>query len=174
MRQIQKQTLKQTHTHMASSIILRLQSAHLLIALISVVMLSLSLTTLNLLASNDILTFDTTEQRKIYQTLIIELRCPKCQNQNIADSNAELATDLREKVYDMAKANKSKQEIKQFMLARFGEFVLYEPQFSPKTWLLWLGPILLLFVALFFCIRLITKNASQLEDEDNNQQNMTP
>jgi cytochrome c-type biogenesis protein CcmH len=133
---------------------------------LSLLVIYISFSSFDIKASGEILSFDSHEQQEVYEELIVELRCPKCQNQNIADSNADLATDLREKVYAMAKANQSKAEIKQFMLDRFGEFVLYEPQFSPKTWLLWLGPIFLLFFALFFCIKLIAKNASQLSDED--------
>ena len=138
--------------------------------LIAILLVLFSATPILCYASGEILTFENSQQREIYEELIIELRCPKCQNQNIADSNADLATDLREKVYVMAKDNKSKTEIKQFMLQRFGEFVLYEPQFSPKTWLLWLGPILLLFIAVFVCIRIIMRNASQLSLEDNSEE----
>jgi len=111
--------------------------------------------------------FETTEQETLYKDLIFELRCPKCQNQNIADSNAELATDLRDKVYDMVSQGKDKNEITTFMLDRFGEFVLYKPQFSPKTWFLWLGPFLILMIVLFVCWRLIRKNAQALDENDN-------
>jgi len=117
-------------------------------------------------AAIESITFESAEQESLYKELIVELRCPKCQNQNIADSNAELATDLREKVYDMVSAGEDKQQIKTFMLERFGDFVLYEPQFTPKTWLLWLGPFLLLGLVLFICVRLIAKNAKALTDDD--------
>jgi cytochrome c-type biogenesis protein CcmH len=107
--------------------------------------------------------FETTDQEALYKELIFELRCPKCQNQNIADSNAELATDLRDKVYDMVSDGKNKNEITTFMLDRFGEFVLYKPQFEPKTWLLWLGPFFLLAIVLIAVWRLVQKNAKALD-----------
>lgn len=116
--------------------------------------------------ASEILSFDNDAQRKIYDDLILELRCPKCQNQNIADSNADIAVDLRKKVYEMALANKDKHEIKQFMLARYGEFVLYKPQFSGKTLLLWLGPLFLLLCVVFFVARLIMRNAAHLDNQE--------
>lgn len=116
--------------------------------------------------AEEILSFENDTQREIYEQLIIELRCPKCQNQNIADSNADIAQDLRKKVYEMALQNKSKTEIKKFMLDRFGEFVLYKPQFAGKTLLLWIGPILLLFAVIFFVARLILRNAALLNEEE--------
>ena len=110
----------------------------------------------------EILTFGSEKQQNIYQDLIIELRCPKCQNQNIADSNADIAQDMRAKVYEMVLADKSKSEIRTFMQDRFGEFVLYKPKFSGKNILLWLGPIFVLFTVIFFVIRIIRKNAAHL------------
>lgn len=115
---------------------------------------------------SEILSFENESQRKVYDDLILELRCPKCQNQNIADSNADIAIDLRNKVYEMALDNKGKREIKQFMLARYGEFVLYKPQFSGKTLLLWLGPIFILLCVVFFVARLIIRNAAHLDTEE--------
>ena len=116
--------------------------------------------------ASEILSFENDSQRKIYADLILELRCPKCQNQNIADSNAEIAVDLRNKVYEMAIANKGKGEIKEFMLARYGEFVLYKPQFSGKTLLLWLGPVFLLFGVIIFVVRIIIRNAAALNTQE--------
>ena len=113
----------------------------------------------------EILRFENQDQKDVYQSLILELRCPKCQNQNIADSNADIAKDLRNKVYELTLENKDKAEIKEFMLSRFGEFVLYKPQFSGKTMLLWLLPIFILFVVIFLVVRLIIRNAKQLENE---------
>lgn len=116
--------------------------------------------------ATEILSFDNDSQRNIYDDLILELRCPKCQNQNIADSNAEIAVDLRNKVYEMVLANKGKGEIKEFMLARYGEFVLYKPQFSGKTLLLWLGPLFLLLGVVIFVIRIIIRNAAALDTQE--------
>ena len=73
---------------------------------------------------------------------------------------------MRNKVYEMALANKGKSEIKEFMLARYGEFVLYKPQFSGKNLLLWLGPIFLLLGVVFFVVRIIIRNAAALDTQE--------
>jgi cytochrome c-type biogenesis protein CcmH len=96
------------------------------------------------------------EQQKAYESLTAELRCLVCQNQNIADSNAELAGDLRRQVYEMLQQGKSKDEIVTFMTERYGDFVLYNPPLKAKTGLLWLGPavfLLLGLVIVFWFIR---------------------
>lgn len=82
------------------------------------------------------------EQR--YQALSGELRCPKCQNQNIADSNAPIAQDLRRLLYEQLEAGASDREILDYMVARYGEFVRYRPRFNGATAVLWLAPVLLL------------------------------
>ena len=73
-----------------------------------------------------------------------ELRCLVCQNQTLADSNADLADDLRREVRALAVAGKSNDEIKAYLVARYGDFVLYDPPVKPLTWLLWFGPFALL------------------------------
>lgn len=96
------------------------------------------------------------EQQKTYEIIISELRCLVCQNQTIADSNAELAADLRRQVFEMLQQGKSKNEITQFMTDRYGDFVLYNPPLKTKTALLWLGPIAFLltgFAMIFWFIR---------------------
>ena len=74
------------------------------------------------------------------KTLSEELRCLVCQNQTLADSTAPLAEDLRREVRELARAGKSDAEIKQYLVARYGDFVLYKPPVKPTTWLLWFGP----------------------------------
>ena len=96
------------------------------------------------------------KQQEAYETLTKELRCLVCQNQTIADSNAELAADLRRQVYEMLQQGKSKEEIVQFMTDRYGDFVLYKPPFKGKTSLLWIAPVVFLLMGLiivFFFIR---------------------
>jgi cytochrome c-type biogenesis protein CcmH len=96
------------------------------------------------------------EQQKTYEIIISELRCLVCQNQTIADSNAELASDLRRQVFEMLQQGKSKDDIVQFMTDRYGDFVLYNPPLKTKTALLWLGPIAFLitgFAMIFWFIR---------------------
>ncbi len=92
--------------------------------------------------------FATPEQAQAYQSLISELRCLVCQNQTIADSNADLAKDLRNQVYQMLSQGQSKQQVVDFMTERYGDFVLYNPSFKLKTALLWLGPAAFLITGL--------------------------
>ena len=89
--------------------------------------------------------FDDPAQQERYERLIKDLRCLVCQNQSIADSNALLASDLRREVREMMIAGQSDDQIREFMTTRYGDFVLYRPPVSPRTWLLWSAPVLLLF-----------------------------
>ena len=86
---------------------------------------------------------DATEEAR-YQQLIAELRCLVCQNQSLADSHADLAQDLRAEVYRMVDAGQDNRQIVDFLVARYGEFVLYRPPVSALTLALWFGPLLLL------------------------------
>jgi cytochrome c-type biogenesis protein CcmH len=106
------------------------------------------------------------EQR--YQTLTGQLRCLVCQNQNIADSHAELAQDLRSKVYELLNQGNSDQQIVQYMTDRYGDFVLYRPPFKLKTLLLWLGPALAVLLGGIAFWRLVRrgKQPSELLAED--------
>jgi cytochrome c-type biogenesis protein CcmH len=109
------------------------------------------------------------EQQKTYELINSELRCLVCQNQTIADSNAELAGDLRRQVYEMLQQGKSKDEIIQFMTDRYGDFVLYNPPLKTKTALLWLGPIAFLitgFAMIFWFIRRKKKASTTVFDKD--------
>ena len=110
-------------------------------------------------------TFDTPKDESLYHNLITELRCLVCQNQNIADSDADLAVDLRREIYAMIQADKNKSEILDFMVQRYGEFVLYKPRFSPRTVVLWLAPALLLLLGGAILWR-STVNAKNPADED--------
>ena len=93
-------------------------------------------------------TFETPEQERAYKKLTEELRCLVCQNQNIADSNAELAQDLRKKTYEQVKQGKNESEVMQWMVERYGDFVLYRPPVRASTMFLWAVPLLFLLVAL--------------------------
>jgi len=95
-------------------------------------------------ASIEAYQFESAEMEADYNQLINELRCLVCQNQNLAGSDADLARDLRRETYDMLSQGKSQQQVIDFMVARYGDFVLYRPQFKSTTYLLWLGPFLLL------------------------------
>ena len=100
--------------------------------------------------------FSDPAQESRYQDMIAQLRCLVCQNQNLADSNAELARDLRARTYEMINAGASDEDIADFMIARYGDFVLYKPPLRLRTTLLWGGPFALLLIALivfFFTVR---------------------
>jgi cytochrome c-type biogenesis protein CcmH len=110
--------------------------------------------------------------QKTYESINSELRCLVCQNQTIADSNADLAKDLRRQVGEMLEQGKSKQDIINFMTERYGDFVLYKPPFKGKTSLLWLAPGLFLLagvVTVFFVVRR-RKNASAAVTINSEQQ----
>lgn len=91
-------------------------------------------------AAIDAYTFKNEAERARYSELTKELRCPKCQNQDIADSNAPIAADLRKEIYRMLGEGQSNQQIIDFMVDRYGEFVRYKPELTARTWLLWFGP----------------------------------
>lgn len=97
-------------------------------------------------AAIDAYEFDNEADRQRYKTLIEELRCPKCQNQNIADSNAPIAMDLRREIYRMLEEGQSNEQIVDYLVARYGDFVRYKPPVNSKTLVLWYGPVALLFV----------------------------
>ena len=97
--------------------------------------------------------FDSPEMEADYNQLIDELRCLVCQNQNLAGSDAELARDLRRETYDMLREGKSPDQVVDFMVERYGDFVLYRPQFKSSTYLLWVGPFLLLLGVLVVLVR---------------------
>ncbi len=115
-------------------------------------------------------TFENVQQEKLYLDLVAELRCVKCQNQNLAESNAELARDMRDKTYAMVVEGKSRQDVVNYMTARYGDFVLYRPPFKSKTLLLWVGPPLLLLLSMFFLLKVVRnqskKQAVQLSDAE--------
>lgn len=90
------------------------------------------------------LDFDDPAQEQRFMDLTAELRCLQCQNQTLADSDAPLAQDLRQEIHDMMAAGRSDEEIKAFMVARYGDFVLYRPPVQGNTLMLWLLPALLL------------------------------
>ncbi len=79
-----------------------------------------------------------------FQHLTSELRCLVCQDENLADSNADFARDLRHKVFELMQQGKSDAEIKQYLVDRYSDFVLYDPPVNARTWLLWFGPLLIL------------------------------
>ncbi|MCI5763734.1 cytochrome c-type biogenesis protein [Actinobacillus porcinus] len=104
-------------------------------------------------AAIDALEFKSAQQERDYHSLTQELRCPQCQNNNIADSNATIAVDMRAKVFDLLNEGKSKDEIVNYMVERYGNFVTYNPPLTPATILLWLLPLCFVVLGVFFIFR---------------------
>ncbi len=107
--------------------------------------------------------FSDTEDEIRYQKMIAELRCLVCQNGNLADSNAELAQDLRAKTFEMVNAGASNNEIAEFMVARYGDFVLYRPPLKGQTLLLWIGPFGILLIALIVFFITVRRNQTNIK-----------
>lgn len=105
--------------------------------------------------------FDTAEQRLRFQEFTQTMRCPKCQNQNLADSDAPIAKDLRGVLYELVQSDKSDDEVIDFMVSRYGEFVLYEPRLKGATWMLWFGPFLLLSIGFGVIVLLVRSRSSR-------------
>lgn len=94
-----------------------------------------------------------------FHTLVAELRCVMCQNQSLAESNAQIAHDLRREVLELMRQGKDDRQVKEFLVARYGEFVLYRPQVESKTWLLWFGPALVLLAGGFAVAGIVRSRA---------------
>ena len=134
----------------------------LLVALFALMLVAGSLpTTAQAQVGTDVapLQFNDAAEERRFRALVSELRCVMCQNQSLSDSNAQIAHDLRREVLDLMRAGKSDAEVKEFLVARYGEFVLYRPMMTGKTWLLWLGPALLLLVGGVVIARIVRKRS---------------
>jgi cytochrome c-type biogenesis protein CcmH len=117
------------------------------------------------IGATEIRTFKDANEQQRYERLVEELRCLVCQNQSLADSDADLARDLRDEVYQIIQSGKSDEEAVQFLVDRYGDFVLYRPPVKPITWLLWVGPFLALAGGLLF-IRLRTRQQATTRPPD--------
>jgi cytochrome c-type biogenesis protein CcmH len=109
--------------------------------------------------------FDDPALQTRYENITRELRCLVCQNETIADSNATLAGDLRREVREMIAAGKTDDEIRDFMIARYGDFVLYRPRLTRMNFLLWAAPALLLVLGAFAVVRVVRRRAAEAELE---------
>lgn len=120
-------------------------------------------------AAGEYYAFETTEQERRFTQLTGELRCPKCQNQSIADSDAPLAQDMRLRVYQMIMEGRTNAEIIEFMKVRYGDFVHYRPPVNRSTLVLWFGPFVALFIgiiAVVVHVRGKRKGSAELTDEE--------
>jgi cytochrome c-type biogenesis protein CcmH len=137
-------------------------------------------------ASTEVVEFSDESLRPRFQQLVEELRCPKCQNQNLADSNSPISQDLRREIQRMLEQQMTDQQIKDYLKSRYSEFILYRPEVNKSTWLLWGSPALILLLGLLIAMRhnrqkpLVTASSSAsaadqqrlaalLDDEENQQ-----
>ena len=102
----------------------------------------------------EVVEFNDPQKAALYKQMISELRCLVCQNQNLADSNAELAVDLRRRTRELIHQGMSRQEVTEYMVKRYGEFVLYRPRLKVSTLALWFSPIVLLAISLWLVMRI--------------------
>ena len=119
-------------------------------------------------ASIDVLNFTSQEQEKEYQQLTQELRCPQCQNNNIADSNATIAVDMRAKVFELLQEGKSKQQVVDYMVQRYGNFVTYDPPLTAATIMLWVLPLLLVLFGISLVLRRRPKIQNAIQNQEQN------
>lgn len=125
--------------------------------------------TLSMTQSIDGFVFANEPERKRFDRLIKELRCPQCVNTNLTGSNAPIAQDLRRTVFSLIQDGESDQEIRDYLRERYGDFILFKPRFTPATWALWGTPIVLLALATWFLLGIrekrnaITLNLSDMQ-----------
>lgn len=118
------------------------------------------------MAAIDVYEFSEPKQEAVFHELTKELRCPKCQNQDISDSESELAKDLRDKTYAMLLEGKSKQEVVDYMVARYGNFILYKPPVMASTLILWISPILVVLIGfIVVVVRTCNKPHHSIDNE---------
>lgn len=115
--------------------------------------------------------FDDPEKQAMYEKIISEVRCLKCQNQTIKDSNAFLASDLRREIRRLLDEGKTEDEVYDFLVERYGEFALYRPRFSGKTLVLWIAPFLLLAFGGFALTRIVRRRMALPIDSDSIEEN---
>lgn len=133
------------------------------VALVVAVSLASSLTHVNA-SPVDTYEFKDEVTKIRFQALSKELRCPKCQNQNLADSNSPIAADLRRELYELLQQGKADSEIVDFMVNRYGEFVLYRPKVSELTYVLWFGPAILVLLGLVIVILIVRRKPAKKEE----------
>tara|TARA_Y100000817_G_C16465466_1_gene371252 strand:+ start:165 stop:563 length:399 start_codon:yes stop_codon:yes gene_type:complete len=98
--------------------------------------------------SKEVYPFEDVVQEERFLSLLNELRCPKCQGSNLSGSNAPIAIDLKREVYRLVKLGKTEKEVKNYLVDRYGNFIVYDPPFETDTYALWLAPLLLFLVAM--------------------------
>ena len=127
-------------------------------------LISLLISALN---AEQLITFSDDAYLKRYQNLLEELRCPKCQNQNLADSNAPISDDLKEEIQRLLEQGLDDDDIKRALTERYSDFILYDPKFNKNTYFLWLAPFIVLLIGFWWVYSMSTKNyISHSKDRD--------
>ncbi|MEC7455437.1 MAG: cytochrome c-type biogenesis protein [Pseudomonadota bacterium] len=122
---------------------------------------------ISVLNAEQLITFSDDAYLKRYQNLLEELRCPKCQNQNLADSNAPISNDLKEEIQRLLEQGLDDDDIKKALTERYSDFILYDPKFNKNTYFLWLAPFIVLLIGFWWVYSMSTKNyISQSKDRD--------
>lgn len=133
--------------------------------LVPVLLMVLGLTSMLALATEDKFQFDDPAKDALFLELTKELRCPKCQNQNIADSDAMIAVDLKRKVYELLQEGYDRQQVIDFMKQRYGDFVYYQPPVNPMTIWLWVLPAAFVLIALAGLVITRKRQAAEIDEE---------
>ena len=122
---------------------------------------------ISVLNAEQLITFSDDAYLKRYQNLLEELRCPKCQNQNLADSNAPISNDLKEEIQRLLEQGLDDDDIKRALTERYSDFILYDPKFNKNTYFLWLAPFIVLLIGFWSVYSMSTKNyISHSKDRD--------
>jgi len=122
---------------------------------------------ISVLNAEQLITFSDDTYLKRYQNLLEELRCPKCQNQNLADSNAPISDDLKEEIQRLLEQGLDDDDIKRALTERYSDFILYDPKFNKNTYFLWLAPFIVLLIGFWWVYSMSTKNyISHSKDRD--------
>ena len=114
--------------------------------------------------SKEIYPFDDSNQEKIFLSLLDEIRCPKCQSSNLAGSNAPIANDLKREVYRLVRSGQTEEEVKTYLVERYGNFIVYDAPFRADTFVLWLGPLLFFLLTLSIILLILRKRISNSKE----------
>ena len=114
--------------------------------------------------SKEIYPFDDGTQEQIFLSLLDEIRCPKCQSSNLAGSNAPIANDLKREVYRLVRSGQTEEEVKTYLVERYGNFIVYDPPFRADTFVLWFGPLLFFLLTLSIILLIFRKRISNSKE----------
>ncbi len=114
--------------------------------------------------SKEIYPFDDNLQEEIFQSLLNEIRCPKCQSSNLAGSNSPIANDIKREVYRLVRSGQTEEEVKTYLVQRYGNFIVYDPPFSNDTVVLWFGPLIIFLLTLSVILIMLWKRISNSKE----------